>query len=114
MAPSSVLKSVFNRALTALLLAAASGLAARHAIVVDAGDGGNGITAGGVGGALSGLTFNAPTGRLDNTGVQTTLGEPIVLFAGNGGTASGAASKGGAGGDVNGIALTKDITSVRQ
>lgn len=82
-----------------------------NAIVVDAGDGGNGITAGGVGGALSGLTFNAPTGRLDNTGVQTTLGEPIVLFAGNGGTASGAASKGGAGGDVNGIALTKDIFS---
>ncbi len=82
-----------------------------NAIVVDAGDGGAGITAGGVGGALMGLNFNAPPGKLNNSGVQTTLGEPIVLFAGHGGSASGAASKGGAGGDVNGITHTKDIFS---
>lgn len=82
-----------------------------NAIVVDAGDGGDGVTAGGVGGALMGLNFNAPPGKLDISGVQTTLGEPIVLFAGHGGAASGAGGKGGAGGDVNGITHTKDIFS---
>ncbi len=82
-----------------------------NAIFVIAGNGGNGVAAGGGGGVLMGLNFNAPPGKLDAMGVQTTLGEPIVLFSGIGGSASGAGGKGGAGGDINGVSLTKDIFS---
>lgn len=79
-------------------------------MIVDAGEGGNGATVGGVGGSLQRLNLNGPVGLIDLSG-QTTLGRPISLFAGDGGDATASGGKAGAGGDVNGITQGKDVFS---
>lgn len=79
-------------------------------MIVDAGEGGNGATVGGVGGSLLRLNLNGPVGLFDLSG-QTTLGRPISLFAGDGGDATASGGKAGAGGDVNGITQAKDVFS---
>ena len=72
-------------------------------VLAVAGPGGAGITAGGAGGALTGITLNTS---------QTDSGAAAVLLAGAGGDASGIGGKGGKGGDVSAIGQAKDLNSV--
>jgi hypothetical protein len=81
-----------------------------YGLFIQSGPGGNGVLAGGVGGAVNTIQLNVPQSPIDyvDGGWDALSG---LILAGNGGAGTGLTAVGGAGGSIAQISENKDVNS---
>ena len=82
-----------------------------YGLLLQTGAGGNGVMAGGIGGNVKGIGFNAPQNPTQIVSATYSDALSSMILAGNGGSATGSAGAGGAGGAISQITQNKDVNS---